>query len=86
MPLGFEPGSSCKYNIEETPKSSKVLTRKLQASLSISLGPQATAQLEAFLKQGQDASPSTLATFSTNTAEQQQSTEIGTPITSLTPL
>jgi hypothetical protein len=86
IPPGFEPGNSGKQDIEETPKSSEVLTQELEASLSSPLGPQAIAQLEAFLKQGQDASPSTPATYAANTVEQQQSIEIGTPITSLTPL
>jgi hypothetical protein len=62
------------------------LTQELKASLSSPLGPQATAQLEAFLKQGQDKPPSTPTTPATNTTEQQLSMDIGAPITSLTPL
>jgi hypothetical protein len=54
--------------------------------LSNPLGPLEKAHLEAFLKQGQDTSPSTLATFVANTTEKQLSKEIDTPITSLTPL
>jgi len=62
------------------------LTQELKASLSSPLGPQATTQLEACLKQGQDKPPSTPATLATNTTKQQPSTNIGAPITSLTPL
>jgi hypothetical protein len=58
--------------------------QEVEASLSNPLGPQAKAHLEAFLKKGQDTSPSTPATSVANTVEQQPSTEIGTPITSLT--
>jgi hypothetical protein len=42
--------------------------------------------LKPFLKQGHDTSPSTPATSVANTAEQQLYKELGTPITSLTPL
>jgi hypothetical protein len=86
MPPGFEPGYSGKHNIEETPKSSEVLTQELEASLLRQLGHQALAHLKTYLKQGHDAYPSTKTTPATNIAEQQQSTEIGTPITSLTTL
>jgi hypothetical protein len=60
--------------------------QELKASLSIPLGPQAMAHLEAFLKQGKDTSPSIPATSVAHTAKKKSSTEIGTPITSLTPL
>jgi hypothetical protein len=86
MPPCFEPRYSGKHNIEETPKRSEVFTQELEASLSGQLGHQALSHIKTYLKQGQDASPLTLATPATNTVEQQQSTEIGTPITSLTPL
>jgi len=62
------------------------LTQELEAPLSSPLGPQATTQLEAFLKQWHDTSLLTPATPALNTAEQQQSIEIDTPITSLNPL
>jgi hypothetical protein len=58
----------------------------LEASISTPLGPQEKAKLEAFLKQGDDTYPSTPTTSVANTAEKQLSKEIGTPITSLTPL
>jgi hypothetical protein len=41
---GSEPEHSGKNKVEETPKSSKVLTQKLEASLSSQVGPQAKAQ------------------------------------------
>jgi hypothetical protein len=44
------------------------------------------AQLEAFLKKGQDTSPSTPSTYDANIVEKQPSTKIDTHITSLTPL
>jgi hypothetical protein len=77
-----------KHKVEETPKSSEVLTQELEASLSGQLIPQALAQLKSYLKQGQIAPPSSPATPAniSNTTEQQQSTKIATPITSLTPL
>jgi hypothetical protein len=86
MPLGFEPGSYGKHNIEKTTKSSEVLTQKSEASLSSPIGPLEMAQLKAFLKKGKDASLSTPSTLVVNTVEQQWSIEINTPITSLTPL
>jgi hypothetical protein len=88
MPTGSESSHSDKHRVEGTPKSSEVLTQELKASLSGQLSPQALAQLEAFLNQGQDVPPSTPATpvVTSNTTEQQQSTKIATPITSLTPL
>jgi hypothetical protein len=60
--------------------------KELKASLSIPVGPQATTHLEAFLKQGHETSPSTPATSVSHTIDQQPPMEIGTPITSLTPL
>jgi hypothetical protein len=86
VPPGFETGSSSKQDTEENPKSTKVLMQKVEASSSNPLGTQAKAQLEAFLKQGQDTSPSTPSKPVAHTAEKQPSTEIGSPIASLTPL
>ena len=71
IPPCFEPGHSSKHNIDETLKSFEVLTQELEASLLEQLSPEALAQLKAYLKQGHDASPSTPATPSTNTVEQQ---------------
>jgi hypothetical protein len=62
MPTGSESSHSGKHKVEETPKSSKVLTHKLEASLSGQLSPQAKAQLKAFLKKGQNAPPSSPTT------------------------
>jgi hypothetical protein len=85
-PPGFELENSSKQDTQETPKGSEVLTQELKLSLSIPLGPQATVQIERFLKQGHDTSPSTPTTYVANIVEQQPSMDIGTPITSLTPL
>jgi hypothetical protein len=60
--------------------------QELETSLSNPLGTQEKAYIKAFLKQGQDTSPSTLATSASKTVEQQPSTKIGPPITSLKPL
>jgi hypothetical protein len=54
----------------------------LEATLSSPLGPQATAQLEYFLKKGHDTYPSTPATFVAHTDEQKPYKEICAPITS----
>jgi hypothetical protein len=59
---------------------------KVETSSSNPAGTQTKAQLEAFLKKGQDTSLSTLDKSVTNTTEQQPTTEIGSPIMSLTPL
>jgi hypothetical protein len=88
MPTSSESSHSGKHKVEETPKSSEGLTKELEASLSGQLSPQEIAQLKAFLKKGQDVpplSPTTLVGTS-NTTEQQQCTNIVTPITSLTHL
>jgi hypothetical protein len=45
---------SGKQKVEETPKSSEVLTQELEASLSDQLSPQALAHLKAYIKQGPD--------------------------------
>jgi hypothetical protein len=86
--IGSEENLSGKHKVEETPKSSEVLTQKLETSLSIPLSPHAKARLKAFLKQGKMVSPSSPTTpaGTSNTTEKQQYTEIGTPITSLKPL
>jgi hypothetical protein len=86
VPPSFESGNFSKKDTNETPKGFEVLTQELKVSLSIRLGPQAMTQLETFLKKGKDTSPSTPASSVANTTEQQPSTDIDTPITSLTPL
>ena len=70
----FETESSGKKETKENPKDTEVLIEELEALVSTPLGPQAKAQLEAFLKKGHDTSPSTPATSAANTAEQQSST------------
>jgi hypothetical protein len=84
IPPGFETGSSGGKETEENPKEVEVSIKKLEASISTPLCPQAKAQLEAFLKRGKDTSSSTLDKLITNTTEQQSSTKIGNPIISLT--
>jgi hypothetical protein len=85
---GSESSHSGQHKVEKTPKSSEVLTHKLEATLSDQLSPRKKAQLEAFLKQGQTVPPLSPTTLpgTSNTTDKQQSTKIGTPITSLTPL
>jgi hypothetical protein len=60
--------------------------QKVDTALSNPPGNQAKAQFEALIKKGQDTSPSTPNKPATNTTEKQPSTEIGSPIMSLTPL
>jgi hypothetical protein len=86
VPPGFGIGNSGKQDTKENPKNAIALTHELEASVSTPLGPKEKAQLEAFLNQGQDTSPSTPATSAANIVKQQLSKEIGTPITSLTQL
>jgi hypothetical protein len=86
--IGSEYSHSGKNKVEEASKSSKVLKHKLEASLLGHIIPQEKAQLKPFLKQGQTVPPSSPTTpvGTSNTTEKQQYTDIGTPITSLTPL
>jgi hypothetical protein len=58
--------------------------QEVEASLSNPLNSQAKAHIKAFLKQGQDTSPSTPDKPITTTTEKQPSIEIGNPIISLT--
>jgi hypothetical protein len=60
--------------------------KELETSLSNPLDAQDKAQIEAFLKKGEDTSPSTPNKPVTDTTEKQMSTDIGNPIFSLTPL
>ena len=68
MPPGFEPRYSGKHNIEETPKRFEVFTQELESSLLGKLSHQTLAHLKTYLKQGQDASPSTPTTPAASTA------------------
>jgi hypothetical protein len=58
----------------------------VNTALSNPPGNQEKSQFEALIKKGQDTSPSTTNKSATNTAEQQPSTEVGSPIMSLTHL
>jgi hypothetical protein len=59
---GSEASHSGKHKVKETMKRLEVLTKKLEASLSSQLGPQANSQLEAFPKQGHNVPPSSPTT------------------------
>jgi hypothetical protein len=58
----------------------------VETSLPNPPSTQTTTHLEDFQKKGQDTSLSTPDKLDTNTTKQQPSTEIGSPIMSLTPL
>jgi hypothetical protein len=85
---GSESSHFDKHRVEGTSKRPQKLTQEVKASLSGQLIPQELAQLEDFLKQGQDMPRSTPTNPSVTsiTIEPQHSIEIYTPITSLTPL
>jgi hypothetical protein len=83
---GLETGSSSGQDTQGNLKKTEVLTQKVDTALSNPPGNQAKVQSEALIKKGQDTSPSTPNKSATNTAGQQPSTEIGSPIKSLTPL
>jgi hypothetical protein len=82
----LEAGSSSEQDTQIDLKKAEVLTQKMDTALSNPPGNQAKSQLEDLIKKGQDSSPSTPNKPATNTVEQQPSTEIGSPIMSLTPL
>jgi hypothetical protein len=87
-PTISEPSSSTKHKAEEVPKGPKVLFHEIRASLAGLKDPQVMAWFEAFMNLGQvvpHSTPTTLA-GTPNTTGQEPSTEIGFPITSLTPL
>jgi hypothetical protein len=88
IPPGFEPGHSGKKNIEENLRGSKVLTHELEASLSGHLRSQALEKIKSYIKWGLNIPPlmPTTPVGTSSTIEQQNSIEIGTHITSLTPL
>jgi hypothetical protein len=58
----------------------------VDTALSNPSGNQAKSQFEDLIKKGHDTSPTTPNKPATNTVGKQQSTEIGSPIMSLTPL
>jgi hypothetical protein len=88
MPTGFEPIFFAKHKVEKVPKGPKVLFHEIRGSLLGLNDPQVLAQFEAFMNPGQIVPHSTLATLvgTPNTIGQQHSTEIPSPIASLTPL
>jgi hypothetical protein len=86
--IGSEPSSSTKHKAEKVPKNPEVLFQEIRTSLSGLNDPHVITWFEAFMNLGQIVSHSTLAnpTGNLNTIGQQHSTEIFSPITSLTPL
>jgi cell division septum initiation protein DivIVA len=88
IPPGFEPESSGKQTTEEIPKNLEVSTQELEASWAGYLGPKTKVQSETLLKQKQMVPPLSpvTPTDTSQTVEGKQFTEIGSPITTLTPL
>jgi hypothetical protein len=86
MPQGLEAGSSDQQSTEENLKNTEVSMQGVETSLPNPPGTQTKSQLEAFQKKGQDTSLSTPDKPATNTTKKHPSTEIGSPIMSLTPL
>jgi hypothetical protein len=85
---GSKPSSSTKHKAEKVPKIPEVLFQEFRTSLSGLNDPQVLAWFEAFINPRQVVSHSTPSTpaGTLNTTGQQHSTEIASPITSLTPL
>jgi hypothetical protein len=77
-----------KNKAEEVPKGLEVLFHEIRASLSGLNDRQMLSWFKAFMNLGQVVPHSTLATLAgtLNTIGQESSTEISSPITSLTPL
>jgi hypothetical protein len=88
IPPGFEPKSSGKQTTEESPKNPEVSSQGLETSQAEHLESQTKVQSETPLKQNQvipPLSPTTPADTS-RAIEGMQFTEVGSPITTLTPL
>jgi hypothetical protein len=83
---GLETRGPNEEDIQGSSKKAKDLMQKEDPALSNPSGDQAKAQFEALIKKGQDTPPSIPNKSATNTTEQPQFTEIGSPIMSLTPL
>ena len=64
----------------------EVLTQKVNTAPSNQPDDQTKAQVEVLIKRGHDASLYTLKNPTTNTSGKPQTTQIGDPIMSLTPL
>jgi hypothetical protein len=82
----LETGSSSKQSIQENLVKTEVLTQKENTAPSNQPDDQTKAQAEVLIKKGQDASLSTPENPTTNTTGKPQTTQIGDPIMSLTPL
>jgi hypothetical protein len=88
IPPSFEIESSGKQTTEEIPNNIEVSTQELEASSVGYLGQQTKVQSETILKQKQMVIPLSpvTPTDTSQTVEGNQFTEIGSPITALTPL
>ena len=84
MPQVLEAGSSNQQSTEQNPKNVEVSTQGVETSLPNPPSTQTKVHLEDFQKKGQDTSLSTPDKSDINTTKQQPSTEIGSPIMSLT--
>jgi hypothetical protein len=82
----LEAGSSSGQNIQENLVKTKVLTQRENIAPSNQPDDQKKAQDEVLIKKGEDASLSTPEKSTTNTKGKPQTTQIGDPIMSLTPL
>jgi hypothetical protein len=82
----LETRGSSEQDDQGNPKKTKILMQKGDIALSNPPGNQEKSQSEALIKKGHDTSLSTPNKPATNTARKQPSTEIGSPIKSLTPL
>jgi hypothetical protein len=75
-------GQDAQENLEET----EVLTQKGDTTLTNPPSDQAKAQTEALIKNGEENPLSTPGKSATDTVRKQPSTEIGSPVQSITPL
>jgi hypothetical protein len=82
----LEAGSSSGLNIQEDLVKMEVLTQRENTAPSNQPDDQKKAQTEVLIKKGEDASLSTPEKSATDTTGQPQTTQIGDPIMSLTPL
>jgi hypothetical protein len=83
---GLETGSSSGQDTHKHLEKNDVSTQKANTTSPNSPSNQTKAQIEALSKKGQETPSSTPDRSATNTTRQQQSTKIGSPIQSVTPL
>jgi hypothetical protein len=82
----LETRSSSIRDDQESLENIEVLTHKEDTTLTDPPSDQAENQTEALIKQGEEKTLSTPGKPTTDTAGKQPSTEIGSPIQSITPL